>query len=101
MEAPGGDGYAAFQVTSGVRTFTGYGMGSYSFFDIPGLTPQVFDANAFQVPTTLPAGSTHDVFTIFLNSTSGYGGITNVIDNTGGSSTVANPDTPVAVLSFP
>ncbi len=101
MEAPGVDGYAAFEVTSGVRTFTGYGMGSYSFFDIPGLTPQIFAANGFQVPETLPAGSLHDVFTIFLNKTSGYGGITNVIDNTGGSSTVANPDTPVAVLSFP
>jgi len=101
MEAPGVDGYAAFEVTSGVRTFAGYGMGSYSFFDIPGLNPQIFAANAFQVPETLPAGSLHDLFTIFLNSTSGYGGITNVIDNTGGSSTVANPDTPVAVLSFP
>ncbi len=101
MEAPGVDGYAAFEVTSGVKTFTGYGMGSYSFFDIPGLTPQIFAANAFQVPATLPAGSLHDLFTIFLNATSGYGGITNVVDNTGGSSTVANPDTPVAVLSFP
>ena len=33
MEAPGIDGYAAFKVTDNVTSFTGYGMGSYSFFN--------------------------------------------------------------------
>jgi hypothetical protein len=42
----------------------------------------------------------NDLLTIFL-STSGSGGILNVIDNTGGSSTSANPDTPVTVVSYP
>jgi len=42
----------------------------------------------------------NDLLTIFL-STSGFGGILNVIDNTGGSSTIANPDTPVTVVGFP
>ena len=42
----------------------------------------------------------NDLLTIFL-STAGFGGILNVIDNTGGSSTIANPDTPVTVVSFP
>jgi hypothetical protein len=42
----------------------------------------------------------HDLLTIFL-STSGSGGISNVINNTGGSSTIANPDTPVTVVSYP
>jgi hypothetical protein len=97
MEAPGVDGWAAFKVASTVTSFNGYGMGSYSFFN-QGVN--IYAANAFEVPTTLPAGSFKDLLTIFL-STAGYGGILNVIDNTGGSSTIANPDTPVTVVSFP
>ena len=97
MEAPGVVGWAAFKVANHVTSFSGYGMGSYSFFNqgIP-----IFAANAFEVPSTLPAGSMHDLLTIFL-STSGSGGILNVINNTGGSSTIANPDTPVTVVSYP
>jgi hypothetical protein len=97
MEAPGVDGYAALKVTNHVTHFNGYGLGSYSFFD-QGIN--IFAANAFEVPSTLPAGSMNDMLTIFLN-TSGSGGISNVINNTGGSSTIANPDTPVTVVSFP
>jgi hypothetical protein len=97
MEAPGVDGWAAFKVAGGVTSFSGYGMGSYSFFD-QGIN--IYAANAFEVPTTLPASSMNDLFTIFLN-TAGSGGILNVIDNTGGSSTIANPDVPVTVVSFP
>lgn len=97
MEAPGVNGWAAFKVTDGVKSFNGYGMGSYSFFD---LGIPIFAANAFEVPSTLPAGSVQDLLTIFL-STGGSGGISNVINNTGGSSTIANPDTPVTVVSYP
>jgi hypothetical protein len=97
MEAPGVNGWAAFKVTNGVKSFNGYGMGSYSFFD---LGIPIYAANAFEVPSTLPAGSMQDLLTIFL-STSGSGGILNVINNTGGSSTIANPDTPVTVVSYP
>jgi hypothetical protein len=97
MEAPGIDGWAAFKVANNVSSFNGYGMGSYSFFN-QGVN--IYAANAFEVPTTLPKGSMNDLLTIFL-STAGYGGILNVIDNTGGSSTIANPDTPVTVVSFP
>lgn len=97
MEAPGVDGYAAFKVANRVTTFSGYGMGSYSYFD---LGIPIFAANAFEVPASLAAGSLHDLFTIFL-STAGSGGIVNVINNTGGSSTIANPDTPVTVVSYP
>ena len=97
MEAPGVNGWAAFKVTNGVKSFNGYGMGSYSFFD---LGINIFAANGFEVPSTLPAGSVQDLLTIFL-STSGAGGISNVINNTGGSSTIANPDTPVTVVSYP
>ena len=97
MEAPGVDGYAALKVANHVTHFNGYGLGSYSFFD-QGIN--IFAANAFEVPSTLPAGSMNDMLTIFLN-TSGSGGISNVINNTGGSSTIANPDTPVTVVSYP
>ena len=98
MEAPGVDGWAAFKVADNVRSFTGYGMGSYSFFN-QGV--DIFAANAFEVPTTLPASSLHDLLTIFLDATNGKGGILNVVNGTGGSSTAANPDVPVTVVGYP
>jgi hypothetical protein len=98
MEAPGVDGFAAFKVARRVESFSGYGMGSYSFFN-QGL--DIFAAHAFEVPTSLPAGSLHDLLTIFLDKTHGKGGILNVVNDTGGSSTIANPDVPVAVVSYP
>jgi hypothetical protein len=98
MEAPGVDGYAAFKVADGVTRFNGYGMGSYSFFD-QGV--DIYAAHAFEVPDTLPAGSLHDLLTIFLDPSVGKGGILNVVNDTGGSSTVANPDTPVTVVDYP
>ena len=98
MEAPGVDGYAAFKVGDSVTSFTGYGMGTYSFFN-KGI--DIFAANGFEVPATLPAGSLHDIFTLFLDKVNGKGGILNVINNTGGPSTIANPDVVVAVVSYP
>jgi hypothetical protein len=61
---------------------------------------EIYAANAFEVPGTLPTASLNDLLTIFLN-TSGSGGILNVIKGTGGSSTIANPDVPVTVVSYP
>ncbi len=98
MEAPGVDGWAAFKVGDGVTSFTGYGMGSYSFFN-QGVN--IFAAHAFEVPGSLPASSLNDLLTIFLDATHGSGGILHVVNNTGGSSTIANPDTPVTVVSYP
>jgi len=98
MEAPGVDGYAALKVSDSVTSFHGFGMGSYSFFN-RGLN--IYAANAFEVPATLPAGSVHDLLTIFLDKVHGMGGILNVINGIGGSSTIANPDTPVTVVSYP
>ncbi len=97
MEAPGVNGWAAFKVADTVTRFSGYGMGSYSFFN-QGV--DIFADNAFEVPATLPASSLHDLLTIFL-STAGFGGILNVVNGTGGSSTIANPDVPVTVVSYP
>ena len=73
-------------------------MGSYSFFN-QGV--DIFADHAFEVPTTLPAGSLHDLLTIFLDATHGKGGILHVVNDTGGSSTIANPDVPVTVVSYP
>jgi hypothetical protein len=98
MEAPGVDGWAAFKVADDVSAFSGYGMGSYSFFN-QGV--DIFAAHAFEVPTTLPPGSLHDLLTIFLDASVGKGGILNVVNDTGGSSTIANPDVPVTVVGYP
>jgi hypothetical protein len=76
MSTPSHDGYPAFLVSPGVRTFQGYGLGSYSFFN-QGVDIQ--DAMAFQAPDT-PGVQFHDVFTQFLN---GSGSINSVINGTG------------------
>ncbi|MFN8499637.1 MAG: adenylyl cyclase [Anaerolineae bacterium] len=91
-------GYPALKVANTVTSFSGYGMGSYSFFN-QGV--DIFAANAFEVPVTLPASSLHDLLTLFLDPSVGKGGILNVVNNTGGSSTAANPDVPVPVVSYP
>ena len=98
MEAPGINGWAALKVADTVKSFSGYGMGSYSFFN-QGV--DIFAAHAFEVPTSLAAGSLHDLLTIFLDPGIGKGGILNVVNDTGGSSTIANPDAPVTVVSYP
>ncbi|HLX21350.1 MAG TPA: coagulation factor 5/8 type domain-containing protein [Gaiellaceae bacterium] len=97
MSSPTTNGYPAFHVSPTVKTFQGYGMGSYSFFNqgVP-----IFSAQAFLAPTTAGV-QFHDLLTIFLDATHGSGGISSVIDGVGGSSTAANPDTPVDVASYP
>lgn len=98
MVAPDIKGWAALKVANTVSSFSGYGMGSYSFFN-QGV--DIFAAHAFEVPASLPAGSLHDLLTIFLDPSVGKGGILNVVNDTGGSSTIANPDVPVTVVSYP
>jgi hypothetical protein len=97
MSSPTTDGYAAFLVSPNVTRFQGYGMGSYSFFNqgVP-----IFATQAFQSPHS-PGVQFHDVLTVFLNVNGGSGGIDTVINGVGGSSTAANPDTPVDVTSYP
>src|SRR5437764_9103641 len=97
MSSPTTNGYAAFLVSPTVRSFEGYGMGSYSFFNqgVP-----IFAAQAFQSPTA-PGVRFHDIFTIFLSVDGGNGGISSVINSVGGSSTAANPDVPGAVFDYP
>jgi len=98
MEAPGVLGWPALKVADSVTSFSGYGMGSYSFFN-QGL--DIFASNAFEVPASLAAGSLHDLLTIFLDASKGRGGILNVVNGVGGSSTIANPDVPVTLVDYP
>jgi hypothetical protein len=96
--APGELGYPALEVSDRVKAFTMTGAGSYSFFN-QGL--DIYAANAFEVPTTLAPGSLTNLLTIFLDPANGKGGILNVVNGVGGSSTIANPDVPVTVVSYP
>ena len=73
-------------------------MGSYSFFN-QGVN--IYADRAFEVPASLPAGSLRDLLTIFLDPSHGKGGILHVVNDAGGSSTIANPDVPVTVVSYP
>jgi hypothetical protein len=97
MSSPTTDGYAAFLVSPKVKSFQGYGMGSYSFFNqgVP-----IFATQAFQAPTS-PAVQFHDILTVFLDATNGSGGIQSVINGVGGSSTAANADQAVGVANYP
>ncbi|MBN9389091.1 MAG: adenylyl cyclase [Chloroflexi bacterium] len=98
MESRNVKGFPAFKVANNVKKFNGYGMGSYSFFN---QHMNIFADHAFEAPQTLPAGSFHDLLTIFLDATNGDGGILHVINDAGGSSTIANPDVPVTVVNYP
>jgi hypothetical protein len=97
MSAPDTEGYAAFKVAPAVGNFSGYGMGVYSFFN---QGKDIFADHAFEVPTT-PGISMNDLLTVFLDPANGRGGIRHVVNDTGGSSTIANPDVPVTVVSYP
>jgi hypothetical protein len=89
------DGYPAFEVSANVRRFTGYGLGSYCFFN-QGLP--IVAMQAFQAPSTAPGVRLHDLLTVFL---SGSGGINSVIDGVGAPVTSATAGSPSNVVSFP
>ncbi|HEV2640351.1 MAG TPA: discoidin domain-containing protein [Actinocrinis sp.] len=76
-------GYPAFYIPNGVTTFTGYGMGSYSYFD-QGVA--IENAMAFQAPN-VSGINFHDLLTVFLN---GSGGIQSVINGTGAAVSPSN-----------
>jgi hypothetical protein len=93
MASPTQDGYPAFLVTPQVTSFQGYGMGSYSFFDL-GIPIEA--STAFDVPDTSGI-QMHDLLTRFLN---GSGGIEHVVNDTGAAVNSANPG-PTDVISYP
>jgi hypothetical protein len=91
------DGYPAFQVGAGVKTFTGYGMGSYVVFIDTTATLHVTEA--FQAPQAAGV-QFHDVFGVWIG---GSGGLDSIVDGTGGPVTSTTPGTtePVDVVSYP
>jgi hypothetical protein len=95
MESRAIKGYPAFQINSGAANFTGYAMGSYSFFN------QGVDIHATQgFQTARPSGlQLHDLLTVYLN---GSGGIDSVVDGTGGPvSPATGSGVPSNVISYP
>ncbi|MGI8416836.1 MAG: adenylyl cyclase [Nakamurella sp.] len=86
-------GFPAFYVTPRVRSFQGYGLGSYSNFN-QGV--EIHASESFAVPRT-PGVQLRDVLTRFLN---GSGGIDSVVNGIGGSVTADNPG-PANVISYP
>ncbi len=93
MSGPATDGYAAFLVGRRVSTFTGYGLGSYCYFD-QGIAIEA--SQAFQVPDT-PGVQLNDILTRFLN---GSGGIESVVNGTGAAVDAASPG-PTYLATYP
>ncbi|HEV3170211.1 MAG TPA: hypothetical protein VGZ32_07725 [Actinocrinis sp.] len=93
MAGPTQKGYPAFYIPNDVKSFQGYGMGSYSFFD-QGV--DIHNAMAFQAPDN-PAVQFHDTLTVFLT---GSGGIDSVINGTGPAANAATGG-PANVVAYP
>jgi hypothetical protein len=89
-------GYPAFQVANNVKTFKGYGMGSYVVFIDTTATLNVTEA--FQAPKA-PGVQFNDTFGVWI---SGSGGLDSIVNGTGGPVTSTNPGTvePVDVPSY-
>jgi hypothetical protein len=97
MATPTQVGYPAFYVTPNVKTFSGYGMGSYVVFI--NTTATLFDAEAYQAPVA-PGVQFHDILTVWI---AGSGGFNSIINGVGGPDTSTNPGKvrPVDVVSYP
>jgi pectate lyase-like protein len=94
MQSATQDGYPSFKVASDVRSFTGYGMGIYSFFEL-GIPIEA--SEAIQAPDR-PGDQFNDLLTVFL---SGSGGIESVINGTGAAVVDGGFGGPSDVVSYP
>jgi hypothetical protein len=97
MASPTQDGYPAFLVTPNVKSFQGYGMGSYVVFISTPAT--LFDAEAFQAPHTSGV-QFHNILGVWI---AGSGGDNSIINGVGGPVTSTNPGKvePVDLTSYP
>jgi hypothetical protein len=98
MASPTQDGYPAFLVTGNVKSFQGYGMGSYIVFIQT--TATLFADEAFKAPKT-PGVQFHSLLVVYLG---GSGGDKSIINGVGGPVTsTSNPGigTPVNLISYP
>jgi hypothetical protein len=92
------DGYPSFLVTSNVKSFQGYGMGSYIVFIQT--TATVYADEAFKAPDT-PGVQFHDLLVVYLGN---QGGDKSIINGVGGPVTGTNNPgigTPVDLVSYP
>jgi hypothetical protein len=98
MASPTQDGYPSFLVTGNVKSFQGYGMGSYIVFIQTSAT--LYADAAFQAPDT-PGVQFHSLLVVYLG---GSGGDKSIINGVGGPVTsTSNPGvgTPVDLVSYP
>jgi hypothetical protein len=98
MASPTQDGYPSFLVTGNVKSFQGYGMGSYVVFIQTSAT--LFDDQAFQAPKT-PGVQFHSLLVVYLG---GSGGDKSIINGVGGPVTSTNNPgigIPVDLISYP
>ncbi|HLJ86369.1 MAG TPA: coagulation factor 5/8 type domain-containing protein [Candidatus Angelobacter sp.] len=90
--ASGTNGWASYKVADNVTSHEAWGLGVYSFFHTSG----IFLGRSIEVPNS-PNVKFHDMITVCLG---GNGGITNVINNAGGS-TSPNVSVTPKVTNFP
>jgi hypothetical protein len=98
MASPTEDGYPSFLVTGNVKSFQGYGMGSYIVFIDTSAT--LYADAAFQSPDT-PSVQFHSLLVVYLG---GLGGDKSIINGVGGPVTSTNNPgvgIPVDLISYP
>jgi len=97
MASPTQDGFPAFLVTGNVKSFQGYGMGSYVVFIQT--TATLFADEAFQAPKTSGVRF-HNILGVWI---AGSGGDKSIINGVGGPVTSTNPGKvePVDLTSYP
>ncbi|MGD0444558.1 MAG: coagulation factor 5/8 type domain-containing protein [Edaphobacter sp.] len=91
--APGTNGWASYKVAGNVASHEAWGLGIYSVFR----HPDVVLTRAIEVPVS-PNVRFHDMITVALDD---KGEITNVINDTGGPTSVAPHRVTPKVTSFP
>jgi hypothetical protein len=85
-------GWATIKLTGNVRTFEGWGWGSYAYFNVD---PTIHNARAYEVPVR-PGVQLHDILTL---SISNNGTIDHVVNDTGAPTPTDTTISPV--VSFP
>jgi hypothetical protein len=86
-------GYAAIHVDKHVKTFTGYGLGSYIFTNVD---PTIHASNAFEVPNA-PGVVLHDLLTVSIAA----GTIDHIINGVGDPALPTDGVVPHDLVSYP
>ncbi len=90
--APGVDGWASYKIADSVAAHEAWGLGVYSVFQHPG----VLLSRAIETPRN-PEVRFHDIITVCLGNN---GGISNVINDTGGATSI-HPRVDRKVTDYP